>query len=110
MGMRKKSGQSASAGEANERQKEEPTNGEDELVVEFCGYDPQDDGQTECRSPERKVMLVTKQTLGNIPIVLESTFLIHPNRNFESARPLASRIYLVSFRFLSAHTHPVSIK
>ena len=106
MGMRKKSGQSASAGEANERQKEEPTNGEDELVLEFCGYEPQDDGQTECRSPERKIMLVAKQKLGHIPIVLESTFLIHPNRDFESARPLASCIYLVSYR----RTHPVSIK
>ena len=96
--MRRKSGQSASVGDANEKQQDELTNGEDELVLEFCGYNPQDDGQTECRSPERNVMLVAKEKLGHIPIVLESTFFIHPNRYFESARPLASRIYLVSYR------------
>ena len=48
-------------------------------------------------------MRVAKQTLGRIPIVLETTFLIHPNRDFESAQPLASRIYLVSVRF-GAHS------
>lgn len=97
--MRRKSAQSASVGEANKRRQEELTNREDELVLEFCGYDSQHDGQTQCRGPERKVLLVAKQTLGRIPIVLESTFLIHPNRDFESAQPLAFRIYLVSFRF-----------
>ena len=61
------------------------TDGEDELVVESCGYDPQEDSQTQRRSPKRNVMLVPKQELGRIPVVLESAFLIHPNRDCESA-------------------------
>lgn len=49
-------------------------------------------------------MFVTKQKLGHIQIVLESTFLIQSNRDFESAPPLASRIYLVLFHFVSVHS------
>jgi hypothetical protein len=81
--MRKSVGQSVSAGTS--RRREELTDGEDELVVESCGYDPQEDGQTQRRSPERDVMLVAKQELGSIPGVLKSTFLVHPSGDCESA-------------------------
>lgn len=76
----------ASTGRSGRRRKE-PTDGEDELVVESSSYEPQEDGQTQCRSPKRDVMLVTKQKLGRIPIVLESTFLVHPSGDCESAMP-----------------------
>jgi len=55
-------------------------------------------------------MLVAKQKLGRIPSILESPFLIHPNRDFESAPPSASRIYLVSFHFVSAHSPSLNQK
>ena len=51
-------------------------------------------------------MLFAKQKLSHRPVVLESTFLIHPNGDFESA-PNISVSQLFHFR---AHTHPVSIK
>jgi len=73
--------------------------------MESYGYDPQDDGQTQCCGPKGEVMRVAKEKLGHIPIVLESTFLLHPNGDFEST-PVIS----LSVRFTLAHTHPVSIK
>ena len=64
--------------------------------MEFHGYDPQDEGKAQRRSPKGEVLLVAKQTLGHVPIVLESTFLIHPNGDFESA-PVISVSQDVSF-------------
>ena len=94
----------------NERRRDELTDWKDELVVKVCGYDPQDDGQTQGRSPKGEVMLVGKQTLGHIPIVLESTLLIHPNGDFETA-PVMSVFCIsrsVSFRSPSLDQKPAN--
>ena len=42
------------------RRREELTDGEDELVVESCGDNLQEDGQTKRRSPKGDVMLLAK--------------------------------------------------
>lgn len=64
-------------------------------MVKSCGNDPQEDGQTQRRSPKGDAMRIAKQELGGIPSVLKSTFFVHPNGDCESA--------LVISRFKSSH-------
>jgi hypothetical protein len=101
IGMRRKSvGQPMSTGTRSGRRQEEPTDGKDKLVVESCGYNPQEDGQTQRRSPKGDVMLVAKQELGGVPSVLKSTLLVHPSGDCESA--LIISLFEFSF-FVSVH-------
>lgn len=86
IGMRRKSvGQPTSTGTRSRRRPKGLTDRKDELVVKSCGNDPQEDGQTQRRSPKGYVMFIAKQELGGIPSVLKSTFFVHPNGDCESA-------------------------
>lgn len=86
-----------------------PTNGEDELMVELFGNDPQKHGETEGRHPETHDPCTPKEKMEGLQCVLETTFFVHPSRDFKP-----KHVGCVNDRpdapCLLSHAYPVSMR